>query len=592
MLTGVVVLTRNAILRVRETYADARAAVCEGPDGALREVMKKLTPTGPRWLTRIGTHPHRDDRLAAIRNSDVLVRPRLWELFVVGVATGITLVNIRYVLSQALPTLAGLNFLVVGLVCVPGLIGPLVVAVWRAAAGAQEHRLPRRAMLLLPTMLVAGFLVGEQMAWFSAFLQWPRLARGRVVEEMVAVVLLLTGGVLLSAWTASVAPGVLNSSGRDRRGVLPLVVIAAIGAFTSWFATLFGSREAGMLFRFLRTDSLVLYDVSLTGVPNWGATLAGWVATEYQPLLLLIINPLTLLGLALLWLVPIILAARRRRSAPTVEEPAGSEPPYRISFALKAGFLGAGAYTLIAIILMVAAKSGIPVDVRRSGGFLFATHNSLIALAVIAQMLVAAVVAMLVRRHRPVLIPLAVMLTGMLSFLVLELGLTILGRAIDLYDKNPQRYFPRYNDYNTEFLITNVHKVMLEGAVLAVPAALLGLLVAALLRRLRQPATVSASRDEQDDRRVGGRLARTHSHPGPARRSRPCDRGCRDSVFISGMDRGFPNRHGRGRREAVRGRSLEGDLPPVRPNDRGRWRSAIYQQRWCAGVLVQRHRHS
>ncbi|MGH3888515.1 MAG: hypothetical protein ACRDSZ_18480 [Pseudonocardiaceae bacterium] len=254
-----------------------------------------------------------------------------------------------------------------------------------------------------------------------------------------------------------------------------------------------------------------MYDVSLTGVPDWGATLASLVATEYQPLLFLIINPLTLLGLALLWLVPIILAARRRHSAPTVDEPADSEPPYRISPALVAGFLGAGAYTLIAVILLVVAKTGIPVDVRRSGGFLLATHNSLVALAVIAQAMVAAVVAMLVRRHRPVLIPLAVMLTGMLSFLVLELGLTTLGRAIDLYDKNPQQYFPRYSDYNTEFLITTVHKIMVQGAVLAVPAALLGLLVAALFRRLRQPATVPVSRDNQDDRRADGRLARTHA---------------------------------------------------------------------------------
>ncbi len=376
VLTGVVVLTRNAILRVRETYADARAAVCEGPDGVLREVVTKLTSTGPRWLARIRTHPHRDDRLEAIRNPDVLVRPRLWELFVVGVATGMILVNIRYVLLQALPTLPGLNFLVAGLVCVPGLIGPLVVAVWRAAACAREHRLPRRTVLLLPTVLVAGFLLGEQMAWLSAFLQWPQLVRGGIVEEVVAAVLLLTGGVLLSAWTACVAPGVLNSPGRDRRGALPLVVIAGIGAFASWFATLLGPRDTGMLLSFLSTDDLGLYDVSLTGVPDWGATLASWVATEYQPLLFLIINPLTLLGLAMLWLVPIILAARRRRSAATVDESADSEPPYRIGPALMAGFLGAGAYTLIAVILLVAAKTGIPADVRRSGGFLFATHNS------------------------------------------------------------------------------------------------------------------------------------------------------------------------------------------------------------------------
>src|SRR5262249_20877662 len=59
VLTALVYLTRTAILRTREVYADARVSIWEGPGTALREVVSALTPPkGPRWLAFREDHPH------------------------------------------------------------------------------------------------------------------------------------------------------------------------------------------------------------------------------------------------------------------------------------------------------------------------------------------------------------------------------------------------------------------------------------------------------------------------------------------------------------------------------------------------------
>jgi Zn-dependent protease with chaperone function len=49
--TVLVLLTRNAVLRTREFYADVRASVWEGPSGSLGRVLEKLPPVKrSRWL--------------------------------------------------------------------------------------------------------------------------------------------------------------------------------------------------------------------------------------------------------------------------------------------------------------------------------------------------------------------------------------------------------------------------------------------------------------------------------------------------------------------------------------------------------------
>jgi hypothetical protein len=62
-LTAVVYLTRNAVLRGREYYADVRASLWEGPSGGLRSVLEGLPPIkGARWRLLLHLHPDPRER--------------------------------------------------------------------------------------------------------------------------------------------------------------------------------------------------------------------------------------------------------------------------------------------------------------------------------------------------------------------------------------------------------------------------------------------------------------------------------------------------------------------------------------------------
>ncbi len=174
VLTGLIYLTRNAILRVREIHADAHAADDDESRGALRAVVSELRTPG-RWRAMTGTHPHPRRRTQAIDDPATVLSPRLWELFAAGLATAMIAANLRYVFTQAMQTLTIFSLVSAGIVCVPGLVAPLVVTVWRATAGTPAHRLSPRALLPMPVVLVAGFLLGEQLSLFSTFTQWTGL---------------------------------------------------------------------------------------------------------------------------------------------------------------------------------------------------------------------------------------------------------------------------------------------------------------------------------------------------------------------------------------------------------------------------------
>ncbi len=59
----------------------------------------------------------------------------------------------------------------------------------------------------------------------------------------------------------------------------------------------------------------------------------------------------------------------------------------------------------------------------------------------VAEALVAATVGARARRHRPVLIPLAVFTTGFLATGITQLGLNTAGRCVDLYATRPPACF-------------------------------------------------------------------------------------------------------------------------------------------------------
>jgi hypothetical protein len=80
-----VLLTRNAVLRTREFYADLRASSWEGPDSALSRMLAGLRVRRARWRW-LDFHPSSHERQEILRDCAPLFRPE----FGLAVATGAT----------------------------------------------------------------------------------------------------------------------------------------------------------------------------------------------------------------------------------------------------------------------------------------------------------------------------------------------------------------------------------------------------------------------------------------------------------------------------------------------------------------------
>ncbi|SFR02657.1 Zn-dependent protease with chaperone function [Lentzea waywayandensis] len=485
VLTVLVYLTRNAILRVRETHADAIAAVHDGPDGALRGLVGRLrVPTGPRWRALLSTHPDPRQRLAAIDDPAVLARPSLWVLAGAGIAAGLLATNLGFVFDFLFVTTVALGRGLVGVVIALVLSGLLAVTLWHAVAGDPERRLPWRTWLLCPTVLAAGFVLGESVSLFyvSVRSDQPGTGPGGVTAVVLTTLLLVAGGVLLSGWTLSVLRLALTPAAPRRRWA-PFATVAAAGIVAApWFAAWF----------VLRGLDLTLWTPIFGSVPGTGAeigwyrTLAWWTDFTWLPLRYLDGNPLTLPGLTLLWLVPIIITVRRTGSA---------APALRLGRALTTGLGGGVAVMVIGVALSYVAKSALPLNVRRDTTFTTETTYfgyvqlcTYITVAVLAQAVVAGLVAARVRRHRPALIALAVSLTGTLAAIG-WLGVLLFSRCIDLYGTAPARCVPAVGLTD---LTGYLHTILIKGLIVAVPGALLGAAVGALRRRRTHPGTLAS----------------------------------------------------------------------------------------------------
>lgn len=456
-LTALVLLTRNAILRERELQADGLAATCDGPGSALPGVVAAMTTTPRSWRARLlATHPRLTWRRRVIAEPTLLLRPRWWEMFVVGLATAVISTNLEYVVIQALATFPALNLLVAGLVPALGLVAPLIVAVWRTVVLDPALRPPAKRLVLLAVTLTAGYLVGERVSWVALILATPEAGVGPTGPTgVIAGVLLLVGAVVVAVWTASVARSAHHATDRVPRWVLPVVVGGGTTAFAVWVAVWFTANASGQLALWLFGDDVVPYQLTVPDAPDWVTTALHWAGLIYLPLYSAASIPVLVVCLALLWLVPVIVSRAGR-------------PVLDVRHALRVGVGGAIVFALAAVAVTLLARIGLPATSRHSDGFAFGFSLVLGDLAVLVQVGVAALIR---PGHRAALIPLATMVSGLLSAAVLFLGADTFGRAVDLWAKAPQSPFMLPD---LGFAADTTQKILVNGAVAAVVGALVG----------------------------------------------------------------------------------------------------------------------
>jgi Zn-dependent protease with chaperone function len=296
LLSALLFLTRNALLRTRELYADARAATWEGHSGALRRVLGALSPRslapgagaageeGPAWRRRLRPllrlHPPPEERRQALDDPRRLFRLGFWEACGAGIATTVAAPHVATLLRSAGLAGAGVASAAVGaaLLFAPLAAGVLALRAWRVAQGAAQGTAPvrepgqgtgwrsvspaRRLDSPLPSPrpvglgLGIGFLAGRLLS-FEAVVAGDRLAgaapgTGPATAWIdLTLALALLGGTLALLWWLGVSarawlPAVGGSLSGLRLGFGASLAGAGL-ALALWLGVLVAAQEAGAL---------------------------------------------------------------------------------------------------------------------------------------------------------------------------------------------------------------------------------------------------------------------------------------------------------------------------------------------------------
>jgi hypothetical protein len=164
-LVMLVYLSRNAVLRAREVYADVRTSLApNGAPGLVRAVGKLESRGGRRRIALLRVHPDPRERLAALADSDRLFRPGVWEAFGAGVV--LTLVYHQLVTLIAFYVTSDTGALwLAALIVAPFVAGVVVLGVWRGVFLATARNAPLPALWRIGLGLGAGFLIGELLSF-------------------------------------------------------------------------------------------------------------------------------------------------------------------------------------------------------------------------------------------------------------------------------------------------------------------------------------------------------------------------------------------------------------------------------------------
>ncbi|GIE95642.1 M48 family metalloprotease [Paractinoplanes rishiriensis] len=271
VLTLLVFLTRNAILRLREHHADILSAEWESRQGTLdpaaRSALHELfDQAGKRDRGRLAVvdlltskHPKPKARIAVLDDPAQVSRPRLGQLFGVGIAAAVCLQNNSIFFFIAMPGATHLADLtnvlfVAGFMCLA-----LVYAVFRAQL--LGDRSPLRTATY-PLVLMAGFLVGDAVALVNTsgdgwVLLGFRQDSPSVADLVVTAIPLIIGALLVTAWARSAATGVPLHARSTWYVVTAVAAVAATPWLNMWF-TLRGGRMALSVEGFLGRPALTV----------------------------------------------------------------------------------------------------------------------------------------------------------------------------------------------------------------------------------------------------------------------------------------------------------------------------------------------
>jgi Zn-dependent protease with chaperone function len=472
-LSVVVYLTRNAVLRAREIYADVRASTWDGPSGALTRVLASLPRSRGRWKAVLDVHPNPEERFRTVYETHRLFRIGFWEAFGVGIAIGIALPIMQLFLlfvASILDFQTGVTFQTFGpaLIFAPLAAGVVGLGIWRATFAARAREKAPTGVGRVGLCLGLGIMLGTFLS-FSNYFEPNSLNFNIVfVYGLPWNVLLLIGLFFLSRWIAASASAWLDiaTTGRSLRLIYTVGLLVASMVLVIWLAQLASFNHES---EFIREGGLAAFDPVLV-----------WLALPAR-FLNALMQPETLLALISLWAFPLAAWFWRGR----VRKATGSDwafldssfqrlqwshqEPLSPRFALTLGLLVGFVFCVLLLVVRVGLRLGVSEAIRQTVQYKLVFYSSQVVLALLLQVGLAAIVAGKVRRLGSLHGVFAVFVGGCVITLgVLDLNL-LFGGGIDLSIS-----------WQTFCFVVN------GGALLALPVAIGVSVVVARARQIRR----------------------------------------------------------------------------------------------------------
>ena len=401
-LSVLVYLTRNAVLRARESYADVRASTWDGTSGALARVLASLPHSKGRWRAVISVHPNPEERSRTVYETYRLFRTGFWEAFGVGIAIGIALPIMQSILLLVASMLASRNgeeFRTLGpaLIFAPLAVGVVGLGIWRATFAARARDKPPTSAGRAGLCLGLGIILGTFLSFSNYLIPNSMNFTIVFVHALPWNVLLLVVLFSFFRWIAVGASTWLDvaTTGRSLRFIYVVGLTIASAVLVVWLTQLFGfSLES----EFIQEGGLAAFDPALVLFA---------LPIRFVNVLL---RPEILLALISLWAFPLavwfwrgrariatgsnwaFLDSSSQRQLWLRQEPLS--PRIALTLGLQTGLV----FCVLLLIVLVGLCVGVPGAIRQTDQYKLVFYSSQVVLAVLLQVGLAAIVAGKVRR--------------------------------------------------------------------------------------------------------------------------------------------------------------------------------------------------
>ena len=495
-LTALVYLTRNAVLRSREVYADVRASLGE-PSG-IRAVLSRAG--GPARLRDrlLGLHPAPAARLASVENTDRLFSLGLLELFGTGIAATIAYQEVVQLVQLYEPD-ATTTMWWAALVFAPLAAAVLVSAIWRSTfARLARERRPRGAFVA-GAALGAGFLVGQELS-LSNVVGSEDVVLGVGRSNLLTALLVVLGLALLASWVAASAELWLPVAGSRT----PRWAAAAGLAATGLVLTV----TMGIFFLVRSTRAAIHVSTSATRLEHDQVGAVVWAGPRllYQfvrdPEIATFVHRAAVWpAIVVLWAFPLaaLLIGRRRGRHElawgSIDNTAVTlgQPPVRLRRAALIGLGGAAVVLVASLVLRASLHFGLSAATRSRDETFLAFYVWTVSLGLLAMAVVAGLTAATCRRAAMLLALFAAALTGTASAITL-FAYPTLASCVDVISLNPAA--PCAWLVDASFTRQSFEQMLVQGTLAALAGAaiaLLGTITLGARRRAAEPAPAAAA---------------------------------------------------------------------------------------------------